>query len=79
MTEVNENVLEELAGKVMTDVAGAMGVLLGYIGDQTGVYSALGAQGPCTAKALAENLGMNDKYVHEWLASSRSSKVMKKP
>lgn len=73
MTEVNENVLEELAGKVMTDVAGAMGVLLGYIGDQTGVYSALGAQGPCTATALAENLGMNDKYVHEWLASNAAN------
>lgn len=73
MTEVNENVLGELAGKVMTDVAGAMGVLLGYIGDQTGVYSALGAQGPCTATALAENLGMNDKYVHEWLASNAAN------
>ncbi len=70
MTEINEDKLNELAGKAMGDIAGAMGVLMAYLGDQAGVYRALEEAGPITAKGLAEKLGMNEKYVHEWLAAN---------
>ncbi|MEL6285374.1 MAG: methyltransferase domain-containing protein [Pseudomonadota bacterium] len=65
--------VEALAGKVVGDVAGAMGLLLAYLGDQAGVYAALETHGPCTAADLAEKLGMNAKYVHEWLASNAAN------
>ena len=73
MSDFDAQRLDELAGKVMTDVAGAMGVLLGYLGDQTGVYAALEAHGPCSANTLASKLGMNEKYIHEWLASNAAN------
>jgi len=69
----DEAKLEALAGKVVGDVAGAMGVLLAYIGDQAGVYVALEEAGPCSAETLAKKLGLNSKYVHEWLASNAAN------
>jgi len=71
--QLDEAELEALAGKVVGDVAGAMGVLLAYIGDQTGVYVALEEAGPCSAEKLASKLGMNAKYIHEWLASNAAN------
>ncbi len=38
---LNEDKLEQLQGKVIGDVSGAMGLLLSYIGDQLDLYSAL--------------------------------------
>ena len=40
-TQLNQAKLEALAGEVLGDIAGAVGVLLSYIGDQTGVYRAM--------------------------------------
>lgn len=71
--EINEDRLNELAGKVVGDVAGAMGVLLAYIGDQAGVYAALEEAGPCTAAELAAKTGLNEKYVHEFLCSNAAN------
>lgn len=71
--DVNEERLMALAGKVMSDVAGAMGVLLAYIGDQTGVYRALSEMGPSSADAIAEKLGTDHRYVHEFLASNAAN------
>ncbi|MEO1014017.1 MAG: class I SAM-dependent methyltransferase [Pseudomonadota bacterium] len=70
MTQVDEEKLGELAGKVMGDVAGAMGILMAFIGDQTGVYAALEDAGSTTADDLAEKMGRNPKYVREWLSSN---------
>jgi len=71
--DVNMQALEALAGKVVGDVAGAMGLFMAYLGDQAGVYTALEELGPCTADVLADKLGMNEKYVHEWLASNAAN------
>jgi len=71
--EVNDETLMALAVKVKGDVAGAMGVLLAYIGDQTGVYRALAEAGPSTAEALARKLGTDHRYVHEFLASNAAN------
>ena len=57
--------LEALAGKVLADTAGALGVLLSYIGDQTGVYRALEEAGPCTADQQADKCGLDQRYLLE--------------
>ncbi len=62
--------VEELAGKVIGDVAGAMGLFMAYIGDQAGVYTAMDGAGPVTAEALAERTGMNARYLREWLSAN---------
>jgi SAM-dependent methyltransferase len=62
--------LEELAGKIVGDVSGAMGLLMAYIGDQCGIYIALEAHGPCSADRLADKTGLNERYLTEWLSAN---------
>lgn len=70
MSEQIDNAkVEELAGKVIGDVAGALGLFMAYIGDQTGVFEALDGAGRLTIAELAQKTGLNDKYLHEWLGS----------
>ncbi len=71
-TQLDQAKLEALAGKVLGDTAGALGVLLSYIGDQTGVYRALEEAGPCTAGQLADKCGLNERYLLEWLSATTS-------
>ncbi|MBI1237983.1 MAG: methyltransferase domain-containing protein [Alphaproteobacteria bacterium] len=71
--QVNEAKLQELVGKVIGDVAGAMGLFMAYLGDQAGVYKALDEAGPSTAEGLAKKTGMNPKYVREWLSANAAS------
>ena len=61
--------VEEIAGKVVTDVAGAVSLFLAYMGDQAGVFDAMDGEGPMTCAQLAAKTGMNEKYLHEWLGS----------
>ncbi len=68
--DVDESKLEELQGKVITDVAGSMGLLLAYMGDQLDLYSALAEICPATSQELADNVGMKERYVREWLSAN---------
>ena len=49
MTTNHLQALEALTGKIVGDVAGAMGVLMAWIGDATGLYGKLVDAGPCAA------------------------------
>ncbi|HFB66548.1 MAG TPA: class I SAM-dependent methyltransferase [Aeromonadales bacterium] len=72
-TEFNENKFNDLFAKVLADVGGAIGLLMAYMGDQAGVYKALEESGPSTHEALAEKLGMNERYLREWLSSNAAA------
>jgi hypothetical protein len=65
----DETRLNELLGKVIADVAGAMSVFMAYLGDQAGVFTALDGAGRLTVGQLAEKTGLNPKYLREWLGS----------
>ncbi len=70
MTEtIDEVALNDLVGKVIGDVAGAMSLYMAYLGDQAGVFNALDGAGRISADALATKTGLNPKYLHEWLGS----------
>lgn len=66
---IDEARLDALIGKVIGDVAGAMGVYMAYLGDRAGVFNALDGAGRLTVAQLAEKTGMNPKYLREWLGS----------
>lgn len=68
--QFDEVKFEQLQGKVMADVGGAMGLLMAYIGDQTGVYQALEEIGPCTHETLAAKAGVDARYLREWLCAN---------
>ena len=42
---------------------------MAYLGDQTGVFTALDGAGRLTLGELAAKTGLNEKYLHEWLGS----------
>nr|WP_251359836.1 class I SAM-dependent methyltransferase [Kangiella sp. TOML190] len=67
---INEDKFNQLFGKVLGDVAGAMGLLMAYIGDQSGTYQALEQNGPCSAQELASSTGLNERYLMEWLSAN---------
>ena len=67
---LDEEKLEQLQGKVIGDVAGAMGLLLSYIGDRLDLYSALAEVSPATSDALAANTGLPERYLREWLSAN---------
>ncbi|MEZ6022289.1 MAG: hypothetical protein R3C16_02480 [Hyphomonadaceae bacterium] len=71
--EVNPEKLEQLVGKVIGDIASAMGVFMAYLGDQAGVYRALDEGGPQTIPQLAKRTGLNPKYLHEWLGANAAA------
>ncbi len=68
--DVDESKLEELQGKVVTDVAGAQGLLMAYLGDQLDLYSALAEITPATSQELAESTGIKERYLREWLSAN---------
>jgi len=70
---IDEKKFEELQGKVIGDVGGAIGLLMAYMGDQAGVSNVLEEAGPCTYKELAEKSGINARYLREWLSSNAAS------
>ncbi|QZD93414.1 methyltransferase domain-containing protein [Qipengyuania xiapuensis] len=67
--EIDMTKVEELAGKVIGDVAGALSLFMAYIGDQAGVFDALDGEGRLTLAQIAAKTGFNEKYLHQWLGS----------
>lgn len=70
MAEFEQAKFDELQGKVMADVGGAIGLLMAYIGDQAGVYSILEEIGPCGHAELAAKSGVDERYLREWLSAN---------
>ena len=54
------------AGKVMSDLGGAMTSLMSALGVKLGLFGALAA-GPATSDELARRTGYAERYVREWL------------
>ena len=60
----DQKVLDQLIGRVVGEVASAMGVFMAYLGDQAGVYQAMDEAGPSTVEELSSKTGLNPKYLH---------------
>jgi hypothetical protein len=73
MREVNETALNELVGKVLGDLGGAVSVPLVRIGDALDLYKTLNEIGPTTSDGLAEATGCSPRYVQEWLSAQTAS------
>lgn len=70
MSTLDQQKFEQLQGKVVGDVGGALGVLMAYVGDQTGIYQTLEANGVATDKELASITGLDTRYLREWLSAN---------
>lgn len=73
MTQLNETTLNELVGRILGDLGGAVSVPLVRIGDALDLYKTLRKIGPARADELAEAAGCATRYVCEWLAAQAAS------
>ncbi|BBL59279.1 class I SAM-dependent methyltransferase [Methylomonas koyamae] len=73
LNEIDNAKLEQLQGKVINDVAGSLGLLMAYIGDKLDLYSALLEISPATSQQLADNTGMDERYLREWLSANAAA------
>jgi hypothetical protein len=69
-TPLDERKLQELQAKVLRDVAGSLGLIIAYMGDRLDLYSALAELGSATSDRLAANMGLEERYVREWLSAN---------
>ena len=63
----DRKIIEELAGKVFADIGGAMNTAMIWLGDHLGLYRAMHGAEPTTTEQLAEQLGLHERWVREWL------------
>jgi 2-polyprenyl-3-methyl-5-hydroxy-6-metoxy-1,4-benzoquinol methylase len=65
---INEEKLNQLLGRGITDFGAAFHAGLVVIGESLGLYKAL-AEGPLAPAELAQRTGTNERYVREWLCA----------
>lgn len=70
---MNEAKLNELLGKMVTELGAAYAGASVILGDQLGLYKALAAQGSLTSQQLAEQTGTHERYIREWLSNQAAS------
>lgn len=76
MSELNEEKLNAVVGKVLGDLGGAYSVPLVRIGDALGFFQSLHKDGPATSDDLARRSGCSERYVREWCAAMAASEYL---
>ncbi len=71
--ELNETKLQDLLGKVVTEMGAAANGPLVTIGDKLGLYKSLSESGPMTSTELANATDTAERYVREWLSAQAAS------
>ncbi len=70
---LNETKLNELLGKVVTEMGAAANGPLITIGDKLGLFKSLAKSGPMTSGQLAKATNTAERYVREWLSAQAAS------
>ena len=65
--------LNTLVQKMVGDLGAAVNGALVVLGDRLGIYQALAASGPRTSEDLAEDMGLDERYLREWLSAQAAS------
>ncbi|MFT7287856.1 MAG: SAM-dependent methyltransferase [Halieaceae bacterium] len=76
MMEPNLEKLELLAGKVVGNANAALSGLLAYIGDQTGVYSAMADGEHRSVEDIAAIAGVDSRYLKELLSANAANEYV---
>jgi SAM-dependent methyltransferase len=70
---INEETLNGLLGRAITDFGATSLAALVVIGDRLGLYRVLATSGALTAAELADKSGTHERYVREWLNAHAAS------
>jgi SAM-dependent methyltransferase len=71
--KVNEQKLNELVEKAVSDLAAGYGGVMVALGDKLGLYRAMAGQGPLSSTEVAKLAGCAERYVREWLNSQAAA------
>ncbi len=66
-SQIDQDALQGLLLKAVSDFGGAYHTPLVVIGDKLGLYKALAEHGPLEPAALAKQTGTTERYIREWL------------
>jgi SAM-dependent methyltransferase len=66
----------EFGGRLLTVINDAMLGMMISIGHRTALFEAMKRAGPATSQGLAEEAGLNERYVREWLAAMTTGRVV---
>src|SRR3984885_7007627 len=75
-TMVDEAKLHQFIGQMLGDLGGAASISVVRIGDALGLYRALHATGSMTCDELAKKVGVNERYLREWLSHQAASNYL---
>lgn len=64
---VDEAAVEEVLGRLITDLGATGGAQLADIGLRTGLWAAMAGAGPLTPADVADRAGVHELLAHEWL------------
>lgn len=67
--QLNDEKLQSLVGRVVSDLSASYGGVMISIGDKLGLYRAMAGAGPLSSAELARRSGCAERYVREWLNS----------
>ncbi|MEO5494772.1 MAG: class I SAM-dependent methyltransferase [Sphingomonas sp.] len=70
---IDQAKFEALFGKVLTNIGGTMSLLMAYMGDRLGLYTALAKTSPATSAEVAAAAGIEERYVREWLSANAAA------
>ena len=70
---IDQAKFEALFGKTLTEIGGAVSLLIAYVGDRLGLYRAMLATGPATNEAIAAQAGIDPRYMREWLSANAAA------
>ena len=70
---IDEDALNGLLGRAITDFGATSLAALVVIGDRLGLYRTLATSGALTASELADKSGTHERYVREWLNAHAAS------
>jgi len=73
MADVDAELLEALVAKVVGDASASLGILLTYLGDQSGVYRAMADGERRTADEIANMAEADPRYIKELLSANAAN------
>lgn len=72
-THLDETRLNELLGKIVSELGAAANGALIVLGDKLNLYKTLANAGPLSSAELADATGTSERYVREWLSAQAAS------
>ncbi len=73
MTEIDNDKLNTMVGKMLGDLGGAFSVPTVSIGFRLGLFEALHRDGPASTSELAKRTGLSERCVREWALAQASN------